>query len=440
MATIVPFRGIRYNQTKAGQLVDLVTPPYDVINSDEQKRYYEKNSYNIIRLEYGESHTSDDSQNNRYTRARSFFTAWLEQHILVHEEQPAIYLYEQEFAISGSRLTRSGFIAGIGVEEYQTGVILPHEETLSKAKADRLELLRHCHANFSPIFGLYDDSTLTVEKIASYYKQNSANVAFTDENGESHRLWIITNPNDLATITALFKDLKVYIADGHHRYETALNFHKEMLAKGDSRFSFCLMTLVNLHDPGLVIYPTHRLVKNVTGFSAKEFLDNLKKIFTVTALTLPDNDREAFLTTELNANTALLSDNHAFLLYLGGDKLYRLIIKRAADSHLMAAGRSTFSAAWRSLDVAVLQSLVLEGMLGIDKEKRAGGTNLAYTREEADALNRVDSGEFQAVIYLNPTRVREVTEVAAAGDKMPQKSTYFYPKLITGLVINDFTV
>ncbi|MBT9166988.1 MAG: hypothetical protein DDT19_00312 [Syntrophomonadaceae bacterium] len=440
MAIIVPFRGVRYNQSQAGQLADLVTPPYDVIYGGEQKRFYEKNDYNIIRLEYGEIHSSDDSQNNCYTRAHSFFKAWLEQHILVHEKQPAIYLYEQEFTASGSRLTRSGFIAGIGVEDYETGVILPHEETLSKAKADRLELLRHCHANFSPIFGLYDDSSLTVEKIASRHKQNTADVEFTDENGESHRLWIINSPGDLATITTLFKSQKVYIADGHHRYETALNFDKEMRAKGDSRFSFCLMTLVNLHDPGLVIYPIHRLVKNVAEFSAEDFLENLKQIFTITTLALPDTDCEAILSAELDANTVLMADNHAFLLYLGDKKLHRLILRRAADNQLMAASRSTLSPAWCSLDVAILQSLVLEGLLGIDKGKRAGGTNLAYTREEADALKRVDTGEFQAVFYLNPTRVREVTAVAAAGDKMPQKSTYFYPKLITGLVINDFTV
>ncbi|MBS3886341.1 MAG: DUF1015 domain-containing protein [Dethiobacter sp.] len=440
MAIIVPFRGVRYNQAQAGKLAELVTPPYDVIYEAEQRHFYEKNDYNIIRLEYGEIHSGDDSQNNRYTRAHSFFKTWLEQHILVHDEQPAIYLYEQEFTASGSRLTRSGFIAGIKVEDYETGIILPHEETLSKAKADRLELLRHCHANFSPIFGLYDDSSLTVEKIASRYKQNKANVAFTDESGESHRLWIINNSGDLATISSLFKNQKVYIADGHHRYETALNFYKEMLDKGDSRFSFCLMTLVNLHDPGLVIYPTHRLVKNVAGFNAEEFLDNLKQIFTVTTLALPAADRGAILSAELNAVAALRADSHAFLLYLGGEKLHRLILRRATDNQLMAACCSTFSPAWRSLDVAILQSLVLEGMLGIDKEARAGGTNLAYTRDEAGALDRVDTGEFQAVFYLNPTQVREVTEVAAAGDKMPQKSTFFYPKLITGLVINDFTV
>ncbi|MBS3898943.1 MAG: DUF1015 domain-containing protein [Dethiobacter sp.] len=440
MAIIVPFRGVRYNQAQAGQLADLVTPPYDVIYGDEQKRYYEKNDYNIIRLEYGESHSNDDNQNNRYTRAHAFFKTWLEERILVHDGQPAIYLYEQEFTASGSRLTRSGFIAGVGLEDYETGIILPHEETLSKAKEDRLELLRHCHANFSPIFGLYDDSSLTVEKIASRYKQNTADEEFTDENGESHRLWMINDPEDLAAITNLFKSQKVYIADGHHRYETALNYYKEMRAKGDSRFSFCLMTLVNLHDPGLVIYPTHRLVKNVAGLNAKEFLNNLEKIFTITTLPLPDTDREAILSAELDTNTVLMADNHAFLLYLGDEKLHRLLLRRAADNQLMAAGRGIFSPAWRSLDVAILQSLVLEGMLGIDKGKRAGGANLAYTREEADALRRVDAGEFQAVFYLNPTRVREVTEVAAAGDRMPQKSTYFYPKLITGLVINDFTV
>lgn len=440
MATIVPFRGVRYDQAQAGRLADLVTPPYDVIYGEEQRRFYEKNDYNIIRLEYGEVRSSDDSHNNCYTRAQSFFKTWLEQHILVHEEQAAIYLYEQEFTASGSRLTRSGFIAGVGVEDYHAGIILPHEETLSKAKADRLELLRHCHANFSPIFGLYDDSSLTVENIASRYKQNAADVAFTDENSESHRLWIINDPGELATITTLFKNQKIYIADGHHRYETALNFSKEMRDQGDSRFFFCLMTLVNLHDPGLVIYPTHRLIKNVTGFSAEAFLGNLKKFFTVTTIDLPAAERETILPAELNAGTAFMADSHTFLLYLGGSKLHRLILPRTADNQLMAACCSEFSSAWRSLDVAILQSLVLEGILGIDKEARAGGANLAYTREEAGALARVDTGEFQAVFFLNPTQVREVTEVAAAGDKMPQKSTYFYPKLITGLVINDFTV
>lgn len=440
MANIVPFRGVRYNQAQAGQLAGLITPPYDVISGDGQRRFYEKNDYNIIRLEFGENLPEDDKNYNCYTRASAFFKNWLDQHVLVHEEKAAIYLYEQEFNASMGRLTRSGFIAGVGVEEYKTGIILPHEETLSKAKADRLELLRHCHANFSPIFGLYDDSSLTVENIAIHYKQNTPDVAFTDEEGESHRLWIITDTEDLVAITTFFKNQKIYIADGHHRYETALGFHKEMKARGDSRFSFCLMTLVNLYDPGLIIYPTHRLVKNVAGFSAENFLEKIKKIFTISTFPVPAADRGTLLLTELAHLATLMPENHAFLLYLGEGKLHRLTLPRTIENQLMVAFNSAASPAWCKLDVAVLQSLVLEGMLGIDREARAGGENLAYTRDEAGALDSVDSGEYQAVFFLNPTQVREVTEVAATGDRMPQKSTYFYPKLITGLVINDFTI
>jgi uncharacterized protein (DUF1015 family) len=438
MATIVPFRGVRYNRDKAGQMTELVTPPYDVITSEEQLRFYKKNDYNIIRLEYGETRTSDDDRDNRYTRAAAFFTAWLNQNILIRENTASIYLYEQEFAASGQRLTRSGFITGVGVEDYEKGMILPHEETLSKAKADRLELLRHCKANFSPIFGLYDDPSLTVENIAVRYKQNTPDVCFTDENGESHRLWVVSDPNDLACVTQLFKEQKIYIADGHHRYETAVTYHKEMLSKGENGFGFCLMTLVNLHDPGLVIYPTHRMVKNVKKFNPQKFLETVSQYFNITTIDLPDNRGET-LSAELNTLSGLMSSTHAFLLYLGDGKLNRLTFLRNVDNHVMANRCGAYSSAWRSLDVAVLQCLILEDILGIDREARAGGTNLAYTRDESGALDRVDSGEYQAVFFLNPTQVREVTDVAAAGDKMPQKSTYFYPKLITGLIINDFS-
>lgn len=439
MAKIVPIRGVRYNTQKAGNMAALITPPYDVINDAEQRRYYGENDYNVIRLEYGESRSTDDGQDNRYTRARSFFKYWLNEGILFHEDKPSVYLYEQEFDAYGRRITRSGFIAGVGVEDYETGMILPHEETLSKAKADRLELLRHCHANFSPIFGLYDDASLTVDQIANRYREHQPDVGFTDENGEKHRLWVVSSESDLQAITCFFQDQKIYIADGHHRYETALNFHREMSASGDTRFGFCLMTLVNLHDPGLVIFPTHRMVKNVKNFHADHFLDDLSNTFAVTTSELPA-DRAAAMTSELDQLAILIREQHAFLLYLGDNKLHRLTLPRNEENSFMAERYSACSPAWRSLDVAVLQGLILENILGIDKEARASGTNLTYTRDETGALERVDSGEFQAVIFMNPTRVREVTNVAAAGDKMPQKSTYFFPKLVTGLVINDFTL
>ena len=436
----MPIRGVRYNPETAGSMSDLMTPPYDVINEAEQLRFYNKNPYNIIRLEYGEIRTTDDVNDNRYTRANAFFTTWLEQNVLIHQDKPVIYLYAQEFTVDGQRLTRSGFMAGVGVEEYHTGTILPHEETLSKAKADRLELLRHCRANFSPIFGLYDDPCLTVEAIAQRYKQNAPDIDFTDENGEKHSAWSVSDSKDLETIITSFTNQRVYIADGHHRYETALNYHREMQEKGENGYGFTLMTLVNLHDPGLVILPTHRMVKNVVDFSPNDFLARLSGHFSLTQINLPDSDRGAVIAAELETIAGMLAEFNAFLLYLGQGQLYRLTHPRNTENQTMSSRFPDYSPAWHKLDVAVLQGLILEDLLGIDREARASGTNLAYARDEVGALDRVDSGEFQAVFYLNPTLVREVTEVAAAGDKMPQKSTYFYPKLITGIVINDFTV
>lgn len=438
MAKIVPIRGVRYNPDKAGYMPDLITPPYDVINEEAQIGFYEKSPYNIIRLEYGQIRENDDEKDNRYTRSSAFFSHWLRENILTHDEKPAIYFYEQEFTVEDQRFTRGGIICGVGVEDYSSGTILPHEETLSKAKADRLELLRHCGANFSPIFGLYDDPSLSVENIATSYKNQNPDVSFTAENGETHRLWLITNEGDLSRITALFDSKKIYIADGHHRYETALNYHNEMLAQGHSEFGFTLMTLVNLHDPGLIILPTHRLVKNVKNFSPKKFLNKVSQNFNVTSTILPSNNRALALTAELASMKDAMASTNAFSVYLGDNILYRLSIPRGVENKLMDSRGGTYSRQWRELDVAILQCLVLEDALGIDKEARHSGTNLTYTREEYKALDSVDTGEYQAAIFLNPTLVKEVTEVAAAGDKMPQKSTYFYPKLVTGLVINDF--
>jgi uncharacterized protein (DUF1015 family) len=419
---------------------NLITPPYDVIDDAEQQRFYEKSPYNIIRLEYGEIRPSDDESDNRYTRAAAFFKTWLDEGILIHEDKPSLYLYEQEFSAEGQRLTRSGFVSGVGVEEYETGTVLPHEETLSKAKADRLKLLQQCRANFSPIFGLYDDPSLAVENIAARYKQNKADLTFSDESGETHRIWTVSDPADLERITTFFKDKKIYIADGHHRYETAVNYSREIQKQGENGYDFVLMTLVNLHDPGLVIFPTHRMIKNVDNFSANEFLAKLSEHFALTKLDLPETKRSVTISAELGKLQEMMADVNAFLLYLGQGHFYRLTLPRHVDNRAMTSRCGSRSRAWRDLDVAVLQCLILEDILGIDQEARASGANLNYTRDETGALDRVDNAEFQAVFFLNPTLVREVTDVAAAGDKMPQKSTYFYPKLVTGLVINDFSV
>jgi uncharacterized protein (DUF1015 family) len=437
MAKIVPICGVRYNTEKAGPLELLVAPPYDVIDAKGQKAYYAKSPYNVIRLEYGEVREHDDAADNRYTRASGFFDSWLREGILVHEERPAIYFYEQEFQAGDRRLVRNGLIAGVGLEDYASGMILPHEETLSKDKADRLELLRHCEANFSPIFGLYDDPGLIVAKLAAEYKKNRPAVAFSDEKGESHRLWVVTDKNVLRQIKTFFTAQKIYLADGHHRYETALAFWKEKKAAGRDNFDFCLITLVNLHDPGLLIFPTHRLIKNVAGFKPESFLQALGKVFTVeTVATILERET---LAAELALLQKYQSEYNAYLLYMGGNRLVRLRIPRRPEHAAMRRLYSARSAAWRTLDVAVLQGLVLETILGIGSDALASGDNLTYTRNTEEALAAVDAGTYQAAFFLNPIQAEEVIAVAAAGEMMPQKSTFFYPKLVTGLVINDFS-
>ncbi len=440
MAKIIPFRGLRYNPELAGDMASLITPPYDVIDEPAQKRFYESNPYNIIRLEYGQTRPSDDAADNRYTRAAAFFTRWLAEGILSHDSKPSVYLYQQEFVIDSDRLTRTGIICGVGLEEYESGVILPHEETIARARADRLELLRHCRANFSPIFALYDDPTLTVEAVTSTVKDNPPVIAFGDEKGEFHRLWAVDDPAVLAQVISTLGGRKIYIADGHHRYETALAFHREMSAAGNHSFGFVLMTLVNLHDPGLIILPTHRLVKNVPGFNAAVLLEELGKIFTIVSTPVTEVGRDEVLRAELAVLRMKMPAEHAFLLYSGDGSLHRFTLPRGAAADILEKYWAEMSLPWRQLDVAVLQCLVLEGILGIDRQARQSGENLSYTREEAGALAAVDAGNYQAVFFMNPTGVQEVMAVASAGDKMPQKSTYFYPKLVTGLVINDFTL
>ena len=456
MATIIPIKGLRYNQSLAGSMTSLVTPPYDVIDEKAQDNYYRINPYNVIRLEYGKKYPQDNDPNNRYTRAAKDFTEWLQDKILVPEEKPALYLYEQEFTAADEKKVRTGFIAGVKIEPYANGVVLPHEETLPKHKADRLALMHACRANFSPIFGLFADRSMTIDNLLKTAKDKPADVDFTDEAGLIHRLWVISDTDTVQKVQQAMNEQRIFIADGHHRYETSLNYRNERTNEDDSApgtpdnkpqepvnekypvapYNYVMMTLVNLYDPGLVVFPTHRLVKNVDCFDLESFLKKLEQNF----------DLEEFLLSPDRSNFSQFLDRmaqlgemdqpqhkHAFGLYTGKN-LYIIVLKETVNlSENMPDGKSSD---WRGLDVSVLHSLIMENYLGIGGEQRANEGNLTYTREETGALAKVDSGEYQLAFFMNPTRVEEVTAVASNGEKMPQKSTFFYPKLITGLVIN----
>ena len=443
MATVAPFRGIRFNPEKVKSLADVVTPPYDVIDPAAQDRYYRRHPNNIIRLEYGKVLEGDGPGSSRYTRAASDYTAWLEEKVLAPENEPAFYLYEQEFTAGGSKRVRTGFFCAVKLEPYEKGVVLPHEETLPKHKADRLELMRACRANFSPIFSLYADQEMAVTgALREAAGHRAPDAACTDEGGEIHRLWVISDQSAVNTVRKIMNEKRIFIADGHHRYETALNYRAERLAGGggSGAFNYVMMALVNLYDPGLVVLPTHRLVRNAAGNDVSSLIKRIQEDFSLEEFPLSpgmDNFNEFLdLMARRGAGSAGdLRHRHVFGVYTGGGRLFTASLKDEDQlAKLMPGGKSP---AWQGLDVSVLHSLIIEKYLGIGQELLARGEHITYTREEVGALRAVDSGDYQVALFLNPTLVEEVTEVAANGEKMPQKSTYFYPKIITGLMINS---
>jgi uncharacterized protein (DUF1015 family) len=422
VARIVPFPGLRYAAEKVGDLATVVTPPYDVIDATAQERYHQANPANIIRLELGKQYPQDQPGDDRYSRAAAQLQDWIASGVLRHEPAPSIYLYQQEFSALGRTLVRNGLLCGLGVEPYSTGTVLPHEETLSKPKQDRLQLMRATACNFSPIFGLYVDPQQQVnEALFAAAAGRQADVELTDEFGEQHRLWVITDANVITQVQAILAPAKIYIADGHHRYETALAYAAEQKAGYD----YIMITLVNMYDPGLVVLPTHRMVKDLHPQALDGFRARLDEFFHITPC--PERDLEAAL-------AKAGQHGHAFAM-CDQDGLSVLVLRDVEKAQKLLPGER--SQAWRELDVAILDNLILEHLLGITAQKRREQVNLTYTRDIEQAIAAVQDKSYQLAFFLNPPAVSEVIAVAEAQDKMPQKSTFFYPKLITGLVIND---
>ena len=438
MAIIAPFRGILYNPNKIKDMSTVIAPPYDVISPEGQERLYQNSDYNIVRLDFGKEGPSDDQGHNKYTRAASEFKAWQENGILIRDEMPAIYIYEQDYRLKdGSIKTRKGFMALVRLEELDSGVILPHERTLSGPKTDRLNLTRACGANFSPIFSLYSDPDKRTNKLLSGKTKNQPIVDIQDENGISNRLWRVTDEKIISSLVAEISDKSIFIADGHHRYETALNYRNEMREKhpnytGKEGFNFTLMYFSNMDDEGLTVFPTHRLIYGVKGFDPAGFEERLSEEFEIERFPQPfaEENRSRFLKSLGERG----GEGHSFGVYSEGwDHAAVITLK---DEEVMDSLVKDHSGAYRRLDVTILHTLIIENVLGISKESQERKENIEYLQDEVEGLNRVKDGKRQILFVLNPTKVSEVEEVARAGDKMPQKSTYFYPKLLTGLVIN----
>ncbi|HHW70671.1 MAG TPA: DUF1015 domain-containing protein [Clostridiales bacterium] len=438
MIELIPFKGVRYNLENIDDITKVVTPPYDVISKEKQQEYYDLNPYNIIRLELGKEFPNDTDNNNKYTRAAENFDKWLQCGIMKQEKEPSLYIYEQRFKIVETVYTRTGFIGLVKLQEFSKGNILPHENTLSKPKEDRLNLMRACNANFSQVFGLYEDEDSGVSKYIYEYKQKHIpDVSFESEDGVIESLWKLSDKLIIGNIQNKMANKKIFIADGHHRYETGLAYRDEQAAQnpnhtGKELYNYIMMMLVAMNDPGLVILPTHRCINNINNFDMANFLEDLKTHFYIHSFEFEgrsNNNKVDQIQSELKQ-----AGQHSFALY-GGNKSNFHILKlkniKSIDNYIPDKKLS-----YKELDVTILHTLILENILGIDKEKLAKQENITYTHDMIEGLTWVEEGREQFAFFMNPTSIEQVKKVSLDGEKMPQKSTYFYPKLITGLVVN----
>ncbi len=437
MAHIIPFKGMRFNTDKTGDLQLVTTPPYDIISPEEQEGFYQKHENSVIRLEFGKEFPEDTESNNRYTRAAQDLKSWIDQQVLIFEEKPAIYLYEEVFTLkNGETKAFKGFMTLVELEEFSKKIVLPHEETLSKAKTDRFNLMDATHANFSPIYCLYIDEKQKLSPIIRDIAAKKPDISFTAADGILQNLWIVIDEAVIQAVQAGFADRQLFIADGHHRYETALNFRNKLRAENpadgpDALYNYVMMLLVDMDDPGLVVFPTHRMLKDLAHFDEEQVLAALSDTFRAEKI-MTGSDAAADMEKALAA--APKSDK-VFAFYTGKDYFYLLTL---TDKQAMSAAISGKSDAYLGLDVTVLHTLILQKVFGIDMENMANQKNLVYTKQAEEAVSSVRGGGFQCAFLLNATKVREIKDVSLANEKMPQKSTYFYPKIITGLVMNKF--
>ncbi|MGE5472999.1 MAG: DUF1015 domain-containing protein [Ignavibacteriales bacterium] len=442
MAVISPFKGIRYNSKKIENLSLVTTPPYDIISLEAQEEFYSLHENNIIRIELGKDFDGDSETDNKYTRAGNYLRKWIEEGILVQEDSPAIYIYEQDFTVSEwERKTRRGIIALVKLSDFSEGVVLPHEYTLSKAKQDRFNLMSTTDANISQIFSLYNDDGKISEILNSFTIQNKPDIDYVNSEDIFERLWVVKDSKITSSISELFKDKKLFIADGHHRYETALNYRNKKASEnpnhnGTESYNYVMMTIVDMADPGLVIFPTHRAL-SIKNFNSEEFLSFAKENFGIQKIEYSKSFDTNSVPEQLTISLAQSGEfGKSFGYFDGlGDYYYILTIKDVSIMDKLVPDKSP---AYRDLDVAVLHSVILEQYFKIDAENMAAQSNLTYVKDAGTAIEKVKSKEYECAFFLNSTKVSQMRDVSLSNEKMPQKSTYFYPKITTGLVINKF--
>jgi len=423
---IQPFKALRFDSAVVGDVGRCVAPPYDVIDEALQDKLYAQSEYNIARISKGRTTKSDGPTENQYTRAGRFLRDWMAKGVLKADSVASIYVYVQDFWLGEKAFQRVGLVA-LGKLQYTGPKVQPHENTFDAPKADRLNLLRATQAQLGPVFMLYNDPQNLADKLAAQFLDTPLLADFVDNSNVRHRLFAISSAEDIESVQKMMTGKDVVIADGHHRYETAWNYYEETR---NPAAQFRMMTFVNTASAGLVILPTHRLVGGIEDFDGKRMMSLLREDFTITEFGYDSPERKQA------ANRAMLEymesesarGRTAFGVYLGNGAFYGAVLTAEAGGDIM-----------ERLDAVVLNRRILEKALGIDEKAVAGRKNVDYVKglEAAveQSIKRIDSAEKQALFFMNPCTIEQVSAVASAGGRMPQKSTFFYPKFFTGLTI-----
>lgn len=446
MATVAPFKGLRFNPEKINNLEEVVTPPYDVISEEDGARFLEKNKYNMIQLDLRNTSQDASGDTERYRKARNLFETWIKDGILVRDDRPAMYLYSINYTHpSGRKLTRNGVICLVELAEFSAGIVKPHEKTFEKVIVERLRLMDECRAQFSKVFSIYRDSEQTVIKTLEKSKDPHPLCSIRDHLGNCHTIWRVTDRRAIDSVTRFFAGQPVYIADGHHRYATALGCRNNELRKNpslppDSPYNFIMMYLCSTEDEGLSILPTHRLLDFPGRLSADECVAGMRAGLHTEEIN--GASREVLIAEVLARMNEwnMTSSEPVFGLYHAGeDRCFLLTLKGPREEYPALA---RIKKVLRGLDVVVLSELLIHQLFGVEQKRIMEEKLISYFSDPDEAIDvavkkSIDDDRSTPLLFLlNPTRVHQVTSVADSGEFMPHKSTYFFPKILTGLMIN----
>lgn len=427
MAFVRPFKAVRYNPAKIKHLSRVVAPPYDIIPKDMQEKLYRSHPRNIVRIILGRIKKTDGPRDNRYTRAKKFFEVWLKNDIMIRDNSPAVYIYSQIYKDGKRMIDRTGFIGLMGLDLNKKTRVLPHENTLTAPKADRLNLMRSVAASLSPIFVLYDDEGHKIKnRLKNFCRKNKA-IMDVNFNKTRHRVWRMDDLDSVKKIEDIMAPKEVFIADGHHRYETARSYCLEIQGEDVPRevkraAGFMMVYFVEADAKMLTILPAHRLVKDIGRIEKSMIIKRLEEFFYI--------EKTKGL-AKMMSRLSGLAGGHAFGMYLGRGAFYVLRLKDLKESDRAIKDKSKD---WKRLDVAILHLFVLQHILGVRDED----DNIEFVKSPNEAATLVDRNRFKIAFFLNPTKVSQVRRIAKLGEKMPRKATYFYPKPLSGLVINKF--